>query len=137
MSTLNSQEIAFALLRLALGLNIFLHGLVRVGPNYSKFIDWTTGLFKNSPLPDFAVQGFAHAIPPLEIILGLLVLMGLFTLPALIGGTLVMIALMTGMCIVQNWEIVGLQMIYIFLYVLLIFMLNHNHYSLDKLVSRS
>lgn len=133
MSPLKPQQIAFVLLRFALGLNIFLHGAVRLGPNYQKFITWTTGLFQNSPLPDFAVQAFAHSIPILEVFFGVLILVGLFTLPALIGGTLMMISLMAGMCILQNWEIVGVQMIYIFLYSVLIFTLSYNGLSVDHL----
>lgn len=134
LHSLTPQQIAVTLLRFALGLNIFLHGLVRLGPNYGKFIDWTTGLFKNSPLPDFAVQAFAHAIPPLETTIGILVILGLFTLPALVAGTLVMIALMAGMCILQNWEIVGLQMTYILLYTALIFFISYNRFALDKVI---
>lgn len=130
--SLTSPQVAVTLLRLALGINIFLHGLVRLGPNYEKFVAWTTGLFKNAPLPDFAVQAFAHAIPPLETAIGVLVILGLFTLPALVAGTLVMIALMAGMCILQNWEIVGLQMTYILLYTALIFFITHNRFALDK-----
>lgn len=135
--TANTQYIAYSLLRLALGLNIFLHGLVRLGPNYSKFIEWTLGVFKNAPLPEFAVQGFAYAIPPLELLVGALLLTGLFTLPALVLGSAVMIALMAGMCIVQNWEIVGIQMIYILIYCLLTFALNYNHYSLDTILRKN
>lgn len=135
--TANTQYIAYSLLRLALGLNIFLHGLVRLGPNYSKFIEWTLGVFKNAPLPEFAVQGFAYAIPPLELLVGALLLTGLFTMPALVLGSAVMIALMAGMCIVQNWEIVGIQMIYILIYCLLTFALNYNHYSLDTVLRKN
>ncbi|MDG0815878.1 DoxX family membrane protein [Bdellovibrio svalbardensis] len=136
MTTLSPQELAYTLLRFALGLNIFLHGAVRLGSNYQKFIDWTTGLFQNTPLPSFAVQAFAHSIPILEVTFGLLILLGLFTLPALIGGTLVMIGLMAGMCIIQNWEIVGIQMIYIFLYTVLTFTLTYNGLSIDRFLIR-
>ncbi|QDK38517.1 DoxX family protein [Bdellovibrio sp. NC01] len=136
MTNNKHQPIAYAVLRFALGLNIFLHGLVRIGPNYSKFIDWTMGIFKNAPLPDFAVQGFAYAIPPLELLVGGFLLVGLFTLPALVLGSLVMIALMAGMCIVQNWEIVGIQMIYILLYAVLTFGFQYNTYSIDSVIRK-
>lgn len=129
-------EIAIFLLRFALGVNIFLHGLIRLGPNYSKFVAWTLGVFKNAPLPDFAVQSFAYSIPPLETAIGLLLILGLFTLPTLIAGSLVMIALMAGMCIVQNWEIVGIQLIYILWYSILIFNFHHNRIAFDSLLNK-
>ena len=134
MSSLQNTDMAYTLLRLALGLNIFIHGLGRLGPNYQKFVDWTLGLFQGSPLPEFAVTAFAHSIPVLELVIGGLVLLGLFTFPALIAGTLVMIALMTGMCVLQKWEIVGIQMNYILLYSILIFFLQNNQISVDALI---
>jgi thiosulfate dehydrogenase [quinone] large subunit len=134
MKTYHHYEIAVALLRIALGINIFLHGCIRLGGNYQQFIDWTVSLFEHSPLPSFMVQGFAMAIPPLETLIGLLLILGIFTLPALISGTLIMTGLMAGMCIIQKWEIVGLQMLYILLYVLLIFTVNFNKLSIDQLL---
>ncbi|MBO9666506.1 MAG: DoxX family protein [Bdellovibrio sp.] len=133
----STQAIAVSLLRFALGINIFLHGVVRLGPNYQKFVDWTTGLFKDAPLPDFAVSAFAHSVPILEVVIGALLIVGLFTVPALVAGTLVMIGLMAGMCIIQNWEIVGIQMVYILIYTALLFVLtNNNKFSLDNFFKR-
>lgn len=133
----STQQIAVSLLRFALGVNIFIHGVVRLGPNYQKFIDWTTGLFKEAPLPDFAVVAFAHSIPILETLIGILLILGLFTVPALVAGTLLMISLMAGMCLIQNWEIVGIQMIYILIYTALLFVLsNNNNFSIDHYVRK-
>jgi thiosulfate dehydrogenase [quinone] large subunit len=136
MNSLNPQPIAYALLRIALGLNIFIHGAGRLGASYQKFVEATIALFKDSPLPDFAVQSFAHCIPPLELVFGILILLGIFTLPALIGGTLFMIGLMAGMCVLQKWEIVGIQMIYIFLFAVLVFTIHYNSFSVDRLFSK-
>lgn len=133
----STQQIAVSLLRFALGVNILIHGIVRLGPNYQKFIDWTTGLFKEAPLPDFAVVAFAHSIPILETLIGILLILGLFTVPALVAGTLLMISLMAGMCLIQNWEIVGIQMIYILIYTALLFVLpNNNKLSIDHYVRK-
>lgn len=130
------QDLAVSILRIALGINIFLHGVVRFGPNYSKFIAWITETFKDAPLPAFAVQGFAYAIPPLEFLIGLLLIFGVFLLPTVVAGLALMIMLMAGSCLIQNWEIVGIQMIYILLYTVVLFFLNYNHYSVDVLVRK-
>ncbi|WP_413586848.1 DoxX family membrane protein [Bdellovibrio sp. HCB274] len=133
---LNHQDIAVSILRIALGINIFLHGVVRFGGNYSKFITWITDTFKDAPLPQWSVVAFAYAIPPVEAIIGLLLILGLFTFPTLIAGLFVMIMLMAGSCLIQNWDIVGIQMIYILLYTVVLFFLNYNHYSIDVIVRK-
>ncbi|WP_413580816.1 DoxX family membrane protein [Bdellovibrio sp. HCB288] len=133
---LNHQDIAVSILRIALGINIFLHGVVRFGANYSKFITWITDTFKDAPLPQWSVVAFAYAIPPLEAAIGLLLILGLFTFPTLIAGLAVMIMLMAGSCLIQNWDFVGIQMIYILLYSVVLFFLNYNHYSIDVIVRK-
>ncbi|QLY26523.1 DoxX family membrane protein [Bdellovibrio sp. KM01] len=133
---LNHQDLAVSILRIALGINIFLHGIVRFGPNYSKFIAWITETFKDAPLPAWSVQAFAYSIPPLEAIIGLLLILGVFLMPTTIAGLALMIMLMAGSCLIQNWEIVGIQMIYILLYTVVLFFLNYNHYSFDVLVRK-
>ncbi|WP_413577878.1 DoxX family membrane protein [Bdellovibrio sp. HCB290] len=133
---LNHQDIAVSILRIALGINIFLHGVVRFGSNYGKFITWITDTFKDAPLPQWSVLAFAYAIPPLEAAIGLLLILGLFTFPTLIAGLAVMIMLMAGSCLIQSWEIVGIQMIYILLYTVVLFFLNYNHYSIDVIVRK-
>lgn len=130
------QDLAVSILRIALGINIFLHGAVRFGANYSKFVAWIMDTFKDAPLPTFAVQAFAYAIPPLEFTIGLLLIAGVFLLPTIVAGLAIMIMLMAGSCLIQNWEIVGIQMIYILLYSVVLFFLNYNHYSVDVLVRK-
>lgn len=127
----NHQDLAISILRIALGINIFLHGVVRFGPNYSKFIAWIMETFKDAPLPMWSVQAFAYAIPPLEAIIGLMLILGLFLFPTIVAGLGLMILLMAGSCLIQNWEIVGIQMIYILLYTTILFFFNYNHYSVD------
>ncbi|WP_413560497.1 DoxX family membrane protein [Bdellovibrio sp. HCB209] len=132
----NHQDLAVSILRIALGINIFLHGVVRFGANYSKFITWITDTFKDAPLPTWSVVAFAYAIPPVEATVGLLLIFGVFMLPTMLTGLGLMIVLMAGSCLIQNWEIVGLQMIYILLYTTVLFFFNYNHYSVDVLVRK-
>src|SRR5271168_4312420 len=112
----SNRRTAYLVLRLALGLNIFMHGAVRFGSNYPKFIEWTAQQFAGSPLPEWSVSAFSHCIPVLEFGIGLLLILGLATRYAAIAGALVMMTLMVGMSILQKWEIVGLQMSYVLFY---------------------
>ncbi len=122
----------YLLLRLALGVNMFAHGLARFGANYDKFIAWSNGLFAPTPVPAWMVGAFTHAVPPLETIIGLLLILGLFTEATLMFGGLLMICLIFGMAMVQNWEIVGVQMIYVAFYGGLLLLEGHNRFSLDR-----
>lgn len=128
----SNRRLGYLVLRLALGFNILLHGATRFGANYQKFIDWDAQQFAGSPLPDWSVNAFSHCVPPLEFIIGLLLVLGLATRYVAVAGSLLMMALMFGMSILQKWEIVGLQMNYVLFYFILIFLNEHNHYSLDR-----
>jgi thiosulfate dehydrogenase [quinone] large subunit len=126
------KNLAYFLLRICLGMNIFLHGAVRVLTSYQKFVQTTTLQFIGSPLPDFSVTSMAYFIPPAEMLIGLLMMLGLFTRSAFIAGILLMLILMFGMSILQHWDIVGLQMTYVALYAALLFLREYNVISLDQ-----
>jgi thiosulfate dehydrogenase (quinone) large subunit len=130
-----NKEIAILLLRVALGINIFLHGFVRFFA-YEKFVENTAAMFQDSLLPDFLVRAFVYSIPVLEAVIGFLVIVGLFTLPSLIAGLLMMVFLMIGMCVLQKWDIVGLQMNYILFYAILIFTLQSDKFSIDQILRK-
>jgi len=120
------------MLRLAFGLNICAHGAVRFGANYQKFIDSTAQQFAATPLPTWSVDLFSHSIPVLEFAVGLFLMLGLGTRYAAVVGNFVMMGLIFGMSILQNWEIVGIQMIYVLCYFLILFLNEYNDYSLDR-----
>lgn len=129
------KNLAFGLFRIGFGFNIFMHGFVRFF-SYSKFVNETISMFSDSFFPRILISAFAHTIPCVEASVGLLILLGLFTLPALLVGVILMIFLMIGMCILQRWEIVSLQMNYMFFYTVLIFLFDLNIYSLDRILRR-
>lgn len=131
--TIPARDLGYLLIRLALGVNILAHALARTGGNYDKFVAWAGGLFAATPLPAWAVGAFARAVPPAEGAIGLLLLLGLFTSWAAVAGGLLMIALIFGMAMVQNWEIVGVQMIYVAFYAALVALADHDRFSLDRL----
>jgi thiosulfate dehydrogenase [quinone] large subunit len=113
-------NMAYNFFRIALGINIFLHGVVRLGPNYEKFHSWVMSIFENSILPNILVHYSAHLIVPLEIVVGGLLIIGVCVFPALLGGLLLMVMLMSGMAFIQKWDAVALQLNYIFFYSILL-----------------
>ncbi|WP_257447555.1 DoxX family protein [Archangium lipolyticum] len=128
----------YFLLRLALGLNILVHGLVRIG-NPTAFADTLVQLFANTWLPSPLVRLFALLLPFIETLLGALITLGLLTRTALFAGGLVMVSLIFGTALRSDWETLGLQMIYATLYSLLLATASFNGLSLDawRLKARS
>jgi len=89
-----------------------------------------------APLPKWILPPFAAALPWAEATIGLLLLLGLFTRFALVAGSLVMIALMAGITLAQNWDVVGIQLIYCAIYFVLLTHRGRNVYSLDTVLHR-
>ncbi|HEX8022964.1 DoxX family membrane protein [Mucilaginibacter sp.] len=123
---------SFLLLRLAIGASMFGHGLVRL-PKLNGFSNWMVGAFEKSMLPKAMVTPFSYLLPIAEFIIGLLLLSGLFTKPALIAGALVMIILILGSCLIENWEILPSQLIHAAFFAVLLQFAANNTYSLDNL----
>ena len=130
-SPLSDKPIAYALLRLALGVNFAGHGLIRLHHGVAAFAHTTAAHLATSPLPPTLVLPFAYAIPFVEAALGLALLLGLATRAALITGALFMMALTIGVTANQQWDIAAQQLLYSLLFFLLLFLREHNTLSLD------
>src|SRR5258708_38266295 len=72
------RKVAYLMLRFTLGLSILMHGLVRL-PHLSAFADGLVKLFAETPLPAAMVRPFGVSLVPIETIVGLLILVGLWT----------------------------------------------------------
>lgn len=123
----------FVLLRLAIGASMLGHGLVRL-PKLQAFSSWMTGTFANSMLPGMLVKPFSMALPIAEFLIGLLLLAGLWTKAALIGGGLVMILLILGTTLIENWEAIPGQLIHAAFFAVLLQYLASNKFSIDQLI---
>jgi thiosulfate dehydrogenase [quinone] large subunit len=130
-SVRGDPEIAYALLRVIFGTNIFLHGVARLIAGHAAFFAYISKQMASAPLPSWILPPFTYALPWLEGLIGLLILIGLFTRPALIGGVAIMLILEIGTCLAQNWQVAGDQLIYVAIYCALIAFVSHNRWSLD------
>ncbi|ATB38289.1 hypothetical protein CYFUS_003723 [Cystobacter fuscus] len=124
------------LLRLALGINLLGHGLVRIG-NPGAFADALVQLFANTWLPSPLVRLFALLLPFIELVIGVLLTLGLLTRTALFTGGLLMVSLIFGTTLRSDWETAGLQMIYAALYAALMATAHLNHVSVDAWWART
>ena len=85
-----------------------------------------------SPLPHSFTYAFSYAIPFVEAILGLTLILGVFTRASLVGGAVFMMALTIGVTSSQQWDIASQQLLYSVVFFLLLFFLDENTLSLDK-----
>lgn len=122
---------SFLLARLAIGTSLFGHGLVRL-PKLEKFSHGMAGQFQHSILPEPLVIAFGYALPFAEFVIGLLLLLGLFTRGALVAGAVLMILLIFGTTTIEQWDAIPSQLFHIvFLVGLLIYVDRYDSYSLD------
>jgi thiosulfate dehydrogenase [quinone] large subunit len=126
--------IAYTILRVSFGANIMLHGVSRIVMGHAAFLAYLTHYFeKASYVPVSMLSVFATVQPWVELILGLLLMIGLATRFSLIAGALVIMCLVFGTNLAQDWLVSGLQLIYAFLYYYLLVHLDQNRYSIDGL----
>ena len=130
------RRIAYALLRIVFGVNIFFHGVSRLVGDHAAFLAYLSQQMAKAPLPKWTLPPFAAALPWTEAAVGLLLLLGLLTRFALVAGSLVMIALMAGITLAQNWDVAGIQLIYCAIYFVLLTHRSRNFYSLDTLIAK-
>ena len=134
---LTSFQWSFLLARLAVGMSMFGHGLVRV-PKLHGFSNWMVAQFQKSMLPNALVEPFSYILPIAELSVGILLLLGLFTRQALIVGSSIMIALIFGSSMIEEWGSVPSQLFHAaYFSILLCFVNNYNSFALDNLTQKN
>jgi thiosulfate dehydrogenase [quinone] large subunit len=133
----NNFQWSFLLARLAAGMSMFGHGLVRL-PKLNGFSNWMVGQFQKSMLPDALVIPFSYLLPFAEFVIGLLLLFGLLTRTSLIAGGFVMIALIFGSSMIEEWGAIPSQLLHVaFFAFLLCYTDQYNRFSLDYRFKKS
>lgn len=130
------QRLAYALLRMVVGLNLLMHGVSRITMGPTTFATRMVAQFEHTLLPTASVWAFALFLPAIEAFLGLLLLLGLRTRAALIAASLLIMVLTFGSSLVQDWAAAGLQLTYALVYTALLFLLRYNGWSLDACLNR-
>ena len=131
------QQLSFILARFAVGMSMFGHGLVRL-PKLQGFSSWMVGQFSKSMLPDFIVTPFSYLLPIAELLVGIFLLLGLFTRQTLVAGSLVMIALIFGSSMIEEWGAIPSQLMHAaFFSILLVFEKDYNTFAVDSILERN
>lgn len=130
------KAVSYALMRLALGMNIFGHGFFRILSGVGNFANGMAQGMDKGPLPHVLSLGFGYCIPWIELTVGALIILGLFTRFALAAGALLMVALTFGTTSVQNWNGAGTQLMYSFIFFAMLWLVEANRISVDGMLSR-
>ncbi len=131
MKEVTNNQWAFFVARITIGVNFLVHGLVRI-PKLSKFAEGMTKEFSETYLPEIVVLPFAYMLPFIELILGVLLVLGWKTKFASVAGGILIAVLLFGMAIQEDWGGVGNLMVYAIFFFLLIKNLEFNRIAIDS-----
>lgn len=123
----------YATLRLAMGMSMLIHGVARIG-HIPAFAETMAKQFTPSILPASAVIVFAWMTPPVELFIGALILVGLWTRLGLVLGGAWMVVLIFGSALIENYNAVGIQLLYSLIFFHLLQHVQLNALSLDRFV---
>ncbi|MFC3161633.1 hypothetical protein ACFOEQ_27210 [Chryseobacterium arachidis] len=88
--------------------------------------------FSKSMLPQSLISPFSYILPVAEFTIGILLILGIFSPKVIIAGFVVMIILMFGTCLIENWEALPSQMMHAIILVVLYQFISANSISLDQ-----
>jgi thiosulfate dehydrogenase (quinone) large subunit len=116
---LTNRALAQALLRWTLGFNLIGHGLNRIG-HLHQFADGMASDFARTFLPRLLVLAFGLVLPFFELLVGALLVIGLWARWALVAGALSLIPLSFGTALLGRWDVLTQQVVYAVVYFLLL-----------------
>ncbi len=126
---------SYLIIRLTLGISLLGHGLVRL-PKLSSFSLWMQGLFEKSIFPSFIVVPFSYTLPILEFLAGLSICFGLYNKIGLILSGIILLCLLLGTCMIENWEAIPSQIIHLIIVAYLLKEYQYNTLTIDSLISK-
>lgn len=133
---MRDERLGYVMLRLALGVNLTMHGVSRMLMGPGEFAFKLQTQFANSILPAWSVRVFGVLLPGVEGLLGLLILIGLRTRTALVAASLLMMVLMFGAAIIQDWSATATQLTYAAIISGLIVLQRFDGWSVDAWLRR-
>ena len=125
-------QIGYFCFRILVGVNLFFHGFMRVWTGVSAWEVPQAAAFTDTFLPMPLVHLSLYSIPYIEVTLGALIILGLLTRWALIGGLTLMLLLLVGHLVRQFWSGAHTVMHYGLYYWILLALLGQNWMALDN-----
>lgn len=136
--TIQEYSVTGLLLRLPLGLLFFFAGLNKFLGGYGNFVRWiVSDMGEKTWLPDAMLYPYGYALPFLELAAGALLILGLFTRPALMATGFLLLSLMFGKILAQDHATVANIANYCLIAAVAYYFSRYNRFSLDALLSKA
>jgi len=132
----SDASVAYAILRLTLGVNIGLRGIVRIAHGPAAFAQGIVKQMEATILPPSVVYAFAASLIWVEAAVGILLILGLQTRLALIVGGLMMTLLTFGTMQIENFQNAWLQLTYALVFFVVLALRSWNLISVDALLEK-
>lgn len=126
------REAAYALLRVTLGVIFLFFGIGKFMGGIGLFADGMNQRFAGK-LPSMLVLAFGYTLPFAEVLIGALLLLGLFTRIALVLSGLLLLALTFGTVMLGDAPTVAHNLQYALVNFILLYLADYNGYSIDRL----
>jgi len=126
------REVAYALLRLTLGVVFLFAGIGKFKVGIGNFAGGMLQQFSGK-LPSVLVQPFAYTLPFVETTIGSLIMLGLFTTQTLTLSGLLLIALTFGTVMLGDFPTVAHNAQYALVNFVLLWLSDLNWFSVDHL----
>lgn len=127
------KDVATLLLRLLLGVLFLVAGLGKFG-DLASFRGYFHQEFDPTFLAGPVLVLFGYALPFVEVAAGALLVLGLFTRPALVLTALTLIALFLGKIVVRDGQTAAFIAVYCLITVYALRCAENNRYALDRLL---
>ena len=125
-------RIGYFLFRITIGVNIFFHGFMRPLTGLSAWEAPMAATFADTYLPLPLVHAFLYTLPFVEMVLGAMMILGLFTRWAMIGGSVMMLLLVYGNTARQEWGTAGNNMVYALYFWIMLALQDYDWLALDN-----
>ncbi len=125
-------QLGYFLFRITIGVNIFFHGFMRILTGLSAWEQPLAASFADTYLPMPLVHVFLYTLPFVEVFLGILMTLGFYTRWSMVGGMLMMLALVYGNTARQDWGTAGNNMHYALYFWIMLALVRYDIYALDK-----
>ena len=135
-SRIADEALAYSILRLTIGLNIAIHATERIADMPAFFAQQMPRFVEGGVLPLWLVEAHLTTLPWVELVVGLLTIVGLFTRQVLTAGGLMIASLTFGLALLGSEGVLVMHLTYVTVYSILLFTIRHNTLSLDTIVRK-
>ena len=130
------RALGYFILRLSLGVDMLMHYVVRTWGVSQDFVPVTEKMFVGNLLPMSWVHFFLTYLPYFESLLGVLLILGLWSRWAITAEGLLVTVLLFGTALRSDWTVVSHQMIYLLFVFLLLAVEEYDYFSVDALIAK-